>query len=86
MLVPYDDFYRDFFEARGVAEEEGRAWLEILETMMDPFVIEGLEVKSLGTDEGSDSDTSWFSVESHHSIAPTFNSAAHDDAVGKKET
>ncbi|MDE8653326.1 hypothetical protein [Novosphingobium album (ex Liu et al. 2023)] len=85
MLVPYDDFFREFFEARGVAEEEGRAWLHIMECMMDEYVIEGLE-NSLGEDEGFDSDSMPPGVESGCSAKPKFNSAARDDAAGKKET
>ena len=85
MLLSYDDF-RSHFERLGVAEAEGLAQLEALEAMLDPFVIAGLEGKSLGIDDLSDSDPKPISVELKHTLDTLFNSAARDDAAGKKET
>lgn len=86
MLLPYDDFYRKFFETRGVAEAEGRAWLDTMVAMMDPFVIDGIEGKKLGTEGGFSSDIEPVSINWDQPTKSTFNSAARDDAAGKKET
>ncbi|RJG54216.1 hypothetical protein D0Z70_13880 [Sphingobium terrigena] len=85
MLLSYEDF-RSFFEARGIAEADGRAQLEIFEQMLDPFVINGLEGKDLGADVDLDSDTDLIALEWGHIAQLDFNAAATDEMAGKKET
>lgn len=85
MLLSYEDF-RGHFERRGISEERGRAILEALETIIDPFMIAAIEGNTLEIGEAFDSDSAPFPVQLGHSNPSTFNSAAHDSAAGKKET
>lgn len=85
MLISYEDF-RNWFEAHGIAEAEGRAQLEIFEQMLDPFVIEGLEGEASGKDVDPDSDPAPIPLEWDQFLKAIFNDAAADARARKKET
>lgn len=85
MLLSYEDF-RPWFEARGIAEADGRAQLEAFEQAIDPFVINGLEGNVLGIDVDLDSDTDLIALEWGQIAQLDFNAAATDEMAGKKET
>ena len=85
MLISYEDF-RSYFEARGIAEAEGRAQLEAVEYFFDAIVAAEFEGNLSGIDIDPDSDPALIPLEWDQFLKSIFNDAAADARARKKET